>query len=53
MKRQKTTYCPRHPMYQAKRMPRAQCEACWALWFWIHYVRDGKKDLLDFIQWRI
>ena len=24
--------CKKHPKYQAKRIPRAKCKACWEMW---------------------
>ena len=26
--------CKRHPKYQAKRKPRADCGLCWEMWEW-------------------
>lgn len=28
--------CPKHPRYQVKRRPRADCPACWDLWYAKH-----------------
>jgi hypothetical protein len=36
--------CETHPKYQAKRRPRAHCEACKALYY---LTRDGFRALAD------
>lgn len=25
--------CKKHPKYQAKKMPRADCKPCWEMWY--------------------